>query len=168
MPKMMWIKGSAGDVFRRSDRIVEAQDFINYYLTGIWAASVATYAGVMLTVAQPTLAAGFELDSIAATVIGGTAMSGGKGGVAGTFAGVLIVMRRVHTPPPFRVTSGRYKGCGKRDIYLTKTTYPAGPLARLQGGVVVFAIITNLFNLIGLPSYYQQILRGSLLSRPFC
>lgn len=32
----------------------------------------------------------YDLESIAATVIGGTALSGGKGGVWGTLAGVLI------------------------------------------------------------------------------
>ncbi len=32
----------------------------------------------------------YDLESIAAVVVGGTAMSGGKGGVAGTIAGVLI------------------------------------------------------------------------------
>ncbi|MDR3130829.1 MAG: ABC transporter permease [Treponema sp.] len=95
---------------------------VKLYNTLAWTVSgiTAAYAGVMLTswltVAQPTLASGFELDAIAATVIGGTAMSGGKGGVAGTFAGVLIL-----------------------------------------------AIITNLFNLVGLPSYYQQIFKGIII-----
>jgi ribose transport system permease protein len=32
----------------------------------------------------------YDLESIAAVVVGGTALSGGKGGVAGTIAGVLI------------------------------------------------------------------------------
>jgi len=95
---------------------------VKLFNTLAWTVSGMTsaYAGVMLTawltVAQPTLAAGFELDAIAATVIGGTAMSGGKGGVIGTFAGVFIL-----------------------------------------------AIITNLFNLMGLPSYYQQIFKGIII-----
>lgn len=41
VPKMMWIRNNEGDVFRGADRIVEAQDFINHYLTGIWTASVS-------------------------------------------------------------------------------------------------------------------------------
>ncbi|HYH10860.1 MAG TPA: hypothetical protein VD789_00800, partial [Thermomicrobiales bacterium] len=33
----------------------------------------------------------YDLESIAAVVLGGTALSGGRGGVLGTFAGVLIL-----------------------------------------------------------------------------
>jgi ribose transport system permease protein len=35
--------------------------------------------------------AGFELNSIVAVVLGGTALSGGRGGVLGTLAGVLLL-----------------------------------------------------------------------------
>ena len=41
--------------------------------------------------AQPTLGDGYELDAIAAVALGGTSMSGGRGKVSGTFAGVLII-----------------------------------------------------------------------------
>jgi ribose transport system permease protein len=34
---------------------------------------------------------GFELNAIAAALIGGTAFGGGRGGVAGTLAGVLVM-----------------------------------------------------------------------------
>lgn len=34
---------------------------------------------------------GYELDSIAAVIVGGTSMSGGKGSVAGTVFGMLII-----------------------------------------------------------------------------
>ena len=49
----------------------------------------------MLFVAQyrqgkPDAGAGLELDAIAAVVIGGTSLMGGRGGLAGTFVGVLI------------------------------------------------------------------------------
>jgi ribose transport system permease protein len=33
----------------------------------------------------------YDLDSIAAVVVGGTALSGGRGGVGGTLAGVLLL-----------------------------------------------------------------------------
>ena len=49
----------------------------------------------MLYVAQyrqgkPDAGAGLELDAIAAVVIGGTSLMGGRGSMAGTFCGVLI------------------------------------------------------------------------------
>jgi ribose/xylose/arabinose/galactoside ABC-type transport system permease subunit len=44
-----------------------------------------------LQVADPLSGSGFELDAIAATVIGGTTFDGGKGGIGGTIIGVLIL-----------------------------------------------------------------------------
>jgi len=41
VPKMMWIRDNEPEIFEKADCIVEAQDFINYYLTGNWAASVS-------------------------------------------------------------------------------------------------------------------------------
>lgn len=49
----------------------------------IWAARLGS--------ATATLGAGFEMDAIAAVVIGGTSMSGGVGTVGGTLIGVLII-----------------------------------------------------------------------------
>ena len=42
-------------------------------------------------VGEPNGSSGYDMDAIAAVVIGGTAMSGGRGGLAGTLAGVLIM-----------------------------------------------------------------------------
>lgn len=58
----------------------------------------------------------YDLESIAAVLIGGTALSGGKGSVAGTVAGVLLV-----------------------------------------------SILNNIFNLIGVPTYYQWIIKGLII-----
>ena len=44
-----------------------------------------------LNIASPILGVGFELNAIAATVIGGTSMSGGKGSMIGTFLGACII-----------------------------------------------------------------------------
>ena len=40
--------------------------------------------------AQPTLGSGYELDAIAAVALGGTSMSGGRGKITGTIAGILL------------------------------------------------------------------------------
>jgi len=40
---------------------------------------------------NPNDGVGFELDAIAAVVIGGTSLMGGRGTMEGTFAGVLII-----------------------------------------------------------------------------
>src|SRR5690625_5517747 len=41
--------------------------------------------------AQPATGMGYELDAIAAVVIGGTSLSGGRGTVVGTMIGALII-----------------------------------------------------------------------------
>jgi ribose transport system permease protein len=56
---------------------------------------LAGIAGLVLTgysgFADNWLGRGKDLDSIAAVVVGGTLFSGGRGGVLGTVAGVLII-----------------------------------------------------------------------------
>ncbi len=56
---------------------------------------LAGLAGVILasriTTGQPNAGVAFELDAIAAAVIGGTSLSGGVGGVAGTLLGALLM-----------------------------------------------------------------------------
>ena len=63
----------------------------------VYAASgmMASIAGVLITArlgsAQPTSGAGYELDAIAAVVLGGTSMAGGIGTITGTAIGALII-----------------------------------------------------------------------------
>jgi ribose transport system permease protein len=64
---------------------------------GVYAlcAALAGLAGVILSArldsSQPSSGVGYELDTIAAVVIGGASLSGGVGGVGGTAVGVLII-----------------------------------------------------------------------------
>jgi len=44
-----------------------------------------------LQTGQPNAAVGYELQAIAATVVGGTKLSGGRGSVTGTLVGALII-----------------------------------------------------------------------------
>ncbi len=56
---------------------------------------IAGLAGMMMlayiTVADPTAGEGYELDSVAAAVIGGTSLFGGRGNVGGTVVGAFIL-----------------------------------------------------------------------------
>lgn len=56
---------------------------------------LATLAGIIITSrlgsAQPTAGSGYELDAIAAVVLGGTSLSGGVGSISGTITGALII-----------------------------------------------------------------------------
>ncbi|WP_370521032.1 ABC transporter permease [Pantoea sp. BAV 3049] len=83
-------------------------------------AALAGIAGLILTArtgsAQTNAGAGYELDAIAAVVIGGTSMAGGVGTLLGTFFGVLII-----------------------------------------------GVMNNGLDLLGVQSYYQQIIKGALI-----
>ena len=87
-----------------------------YTLSG----ALAGIAGLILTArtgsAQTNAGNAYELDAIAAVVIGGTSMTGGIGTLAGTFFGVLII-----------------------------------------------GVMNNSLDLLGVPSYYQQVIKGALI-----
>ena len=62
-----------------------------YALSGFLSALAGLMMISRVDSAQPTLGEGYELDAIAAVALGGTSMSGGRGKIAGTVAGVLII-----------------------------------------------------------------------------
>ena len=62
-----------------------------YAISGFLSALAGLLMISRLDSAQPTLGDGYELDAIAASALGGISMSGGRGKVTGTIAGVLII-----------------------------------------------------------------------------
>ncbi len=62
-----------------------------YIFSGMMSALVGIVLAARLNSATPVLGNGYELDAIAAAVIGGTSMDGGKGKVIGTLIGALII-----------------------------------------------------------------------------
>ncbi|HVO69659.1 MAG TPA: ABC transporter permease [Aggregatilineaceae bacterium] len=70
---------------------VGRQIVLSYILSGLFAAMAGVLLAARLGIAQPSLGSGYELDAIAAAVIGGAILGGGGGGVAGTFGGVLVL-----------------------------------------------------------------------------
>lgn len=62
-----------------------------YSLTGLLAALAGTTLTSRLNSAQPTAGVSYELDAIAAVVLGGTSLSGGRGWIFGTLVGALII-----------------------------------------------------------------------------
>ena len=90
--------------------------FSVYAISGLMCA----LAGIVMTcrsgTGTPISGEGYELDAIAACVIGGASLSGGKGSVGGTIIGVLVL-----------------------------------------------ALITNIMNLLSVPAYPQQIVKGFII-----
>jgi ribose/xylose/arabinose/galactoside ABC-type transport system permease subunit len=62
-----------------------------YMISGFTAAIAGLYLAGWLGISDNWVGQGYEVDSIAAVVMGGTSFKGGKGGVFGTTAGVIIL-----------------------------------------------------------------------------
>ncbi|AOZ89082.1 ribose ABC transporter permease [Bacillus xiamenensis] len=62
-----------------------------YSLAGFMSALAGAILTSRLNSAQPTAGTSYELDAIAAVVLGGTSLSGGRGRIVGTLIGVLII-----------------------------------------------------------------------------
>jgi len=87
-----------------------------YALSGLLAAVCGIVVASRLDSAQPVAGLGLELDAIAAVILGGTSLSGGKGHILGTLIGALII-----------------------------------------------GVINNGLNLIGISSFYQQLVKGGVI-----
>jgi ribose transport system permease protein len=83
--------GSNEEATRLSGVRVDVWKAAVYTLSGAFAGLGGVLMAARLNSAQPSLGAGYELDAIAAVVIGGTSLSGGEGSIMGTVIGALII-----------------------------------------------------------------------------
>jgi ribose transport system permease protein len=63
--------------------------FLAYMISGLFAGMAGVILASRLGISQPSVGVGFELDAIAACVIGGAILGGGGGSTFGTLAGVI-------------------------------------------------------------------------------
>jgi ribose transport system permease protein len=87
-----------------------------YVLSGFFAAFAGLYMTARICCGDPGVGAGYQMDSIAAAVMGGTTLTGGRGTMGGTVMGVIML-----------------------------------------------AMLGNIFNLLNFNIYWQNILRGLIL-----
>ncbi len=83
--------GSNEEAARLSGINTDAWKIGIYSLGGAFAGIAGIVMASRLQSAQPALGAGYELDAIAAAVIGGTSLSGGEGTILGTVIGAFII-----------------------------------------------------------------------------
>jgi ribose transport system permease protein len=83
--------GSNEEATRLSGVNVHFWKIAIYTITGVFSGIAGIMIASRLNSAQPALGQGYELEAIAAVVIGGTSLSGGKGSILGTVIGALIM-----------------------------------------------------------------------------
>jgi ribose transport system permease protein len=83
--------GSNEEATRLSGVNVDRWKIAIYTLCGTFAGLGGVMMASRLNSAQPSLGSGYELDAIAAVVIGGTSLSGGEGTILGTIIGAFIM-----------------------------------------------------------------------------
>jgi ribose transport system permease protein len=83
--------GSNEEATRLSGVDVKAWKVAVYTLAGMFSGLAGVLIAARLNSAQPALGQGYELDAIAAAVIGGTSLSGGTGSIMGTIIGAFII-----------------------------------------------------------------------------
>jgi ribose transport system permease protein len=83
--------GSNEEATRLSGVNVDFWKAAVYVVCGVFSGLGGVIIGSRLNSAQPALGAGYELDAIAAVVIGGTSLSGGEGTILGTIIGACVM-----------------------------------------------------------------------------
>ena len=89
--RSMYAIGGNEEAARLSGLRVKKQKLAIYAFSGLFAAVAGIVLASRLSSAQPQAADGYEVDAIAAVVIGGASLAGGTGKASGTLVGALIL-----------------------------------------------------------------------------
>jgi len=89
--RMIYAIGNNEEAVRLSGHNTSLYKIIAFTLCGATVGIAAIMYMMRLNIASPILGVGFELNAIAAVVIGGTSMMGGKGSLIGTFLGAGVM-----------------------------------------------------------------------------
>ncbi len=89
--RALYAIGGNPEVARLAGIDVKGMTVMVYTVCSLLAGLAGLVLAARLDSAQPSLGTSYELDAIAAVVIGGTSLSGGTGGIGGTIIGVLII-----------------------------------------------------------------------------
>ncbi len=89
--RYVYALGGNEEAARLSGVRIHLHKSVVYAVSGLTSAVAAVILTARLNSAQPIAGMMYELDAIAATVIGGTSLMGGEGTLAGTLVGALIM-----------------------------------------------------------------------------
>lgn len=91
MGRYIYAIGSNEEAARLSGIKIEQVKIVAYVISGLLAALVGIILASRMVTSQPNSASGYELNAIAASVIGGTSLMGGVGTVMGAVIGSFII-----------------------------------------------------------------------------
>ncbi|HWC99483.1 MAG TPA: hypothetical protein VG456_22140 [Candidatus Sulfopaludibacter sp.] len=91
MGRYIYAVGGNENAARAAGLHVRTVKMTAYTLCGALAGLAGVVQAARITTGQPNAGTGYELDAIAAVVIGGTSLSGGAGGVGGAILGALLI-----------------------------------------------------------------------------
>lgn len=89
--RMIYAIGNNEEAVRLSGHRTLLFKVLAFTVTGLFVGIAAIAYMARLTIANPILGIGFELNAIAAVIIGGTSLSGGRGSLIGTLLGAAII-----------------------------------------------------------------------------
>ncbi|MCD6339539.1 MAG: ABC transporter permease [Verrucomicrobia bacterium] len=89
--RYIYAVGGNEQAARASGINVHGVKLFTYTICGAMAGLAGVVLAARITTGQPNAAVGYELDAIAAVVIGGASLSGGVGGVGGSILGALLM-----------------------------------------------------------------------------
>ena len=89
--RILYAIGGNPEVARLAGINVKRATVLVYMMCAVLSGLAGILLAARLDAVQPSSGFAYELDAIAAVVIGGTSLSGGSGGVGGTIIGVLII-----------------------------------------------------------------------------
>jgi rhamnose transport system permease protein len=89
--RMVYATGSDAEAARLAGIQPQRVTFLAFVLMGLLAGAAALLGVVVLPYVDPNAGKGLELQVIAAVVVGGTAVTGGRGSIWGTCIGVLLL-----------------------------------------------------------------------------
>ncbi|HWL57599.1 MAG TPA: ABC transporter permease [Paracoccus sp. (in: a-proteobacteria)] len=90
--RTIYAVGSNREAARAAGLNVMAYSILPYVISGALAAVAITFSIAQILSADPLAGNQMELDAIAAVVIGGASLAGGRGSIIGTLIGVLIMV----------------------------------------------------------------------------
>ncbi|HWC83226.1 MAG TPA: ABC transporter permease [Pseudonocardiaceae bacterium] len=89
--RYVYATGDNGEAAKLSGIPVHRVKIWAFVLSGLLAALAGFIVTARLSTAEPTAGTGLELEAIAAVIIGGTSLAGGRGNLIGTIVGAFIL-----------------------------------------------------------------------------